>query len=389
MKAKIDVTIFHNGDMDIHASIYEELWKDYCTFKKRAAMQQDKEGPRRARSGPALLPNGLLSLFAFFEGVLNSWVKTVIQERQGAGVERQDTLKNAQVRRHGGILLFLLYTKRPGTFCSLYGYINRYEQHDLALIEHIDGQTLGQIETAMEEFFCYVEAMTALRRFPKPNESTTGLVSRSSGMEDCREADGERMCYLVTSITLGFDAGTQSVKVAVYDEDQHCLAMDTAKTHLAYPQPGWVQMDVDEYYRLIKQCMASCSRQMEEKGWDVKNVRAIMGDGIICGIAGIDADGNAITPYVNYLDSRTADDVEALSAQKEAGHLGQRNGQCRTEHHVPGHVRSLVHEERPGLAGKGRQVRPQLPVRPHAPGRPQRGRRLHRLGRHVRLGPGL
>ena len=50
---------------------------------------------------------------------------------------------------------------------------------------------------------------------------------------------------------LGFDAGTQSVKVAVYDEDQHCLAMDTAKTHLAYPQPGWVQMDVDEYYRLI------------------------------------------------------------------------------------------------------------------------------------------
>ena len=44
MKAKIDVTIFHNGDMDIlHASIYEELWKDYCTFNV---------------PGPALLPGG-------------------------------------------------------------------------------------------------------------------------------------------------------------------------------------------------------------------------------------------------------------------------------------------------------------------------------------------
>ena len=115
---------------------------------------------------------------------------------------------------------------------------------------------------------------------------------------------------------IGFDAGTQSVKVAVYDDEQHCLAMDTAKTHLSYPQPGWVQMDVDEYYRLIKQCMASCSRQMEEKGWDVSKVRAIMGDGIICGIAGIDEDGKAITPYVNYLDSRTRDDVEALKAKK-------------------------------------------------------------------------
>ena len=41
-----------------------------------------------------------------------------------------------------------------------------------------------------------------------------------------------------------------------------------------------------------------------------------MGDGIICGIAGIDAEGNAVTPYVNYLDSRTADDVEALKALK-------------------------------------------------------------------------
>ena len=68
--------------------------------------------------------------------------------------------------------------------------------------------------------------------------------------------------------------------------------------------------------RLIKQCMASCSRQMEEKGWDVSKVRAIMGDGIICGIAGIDEDGKAITPYVNYLDSRTRDDVEALKAKK-------------------------------------------------------------------------
>ena len=54
---------------------------------------------------------------------------------------------------------------------------------------------------------------------------------------------------------------------------------------------------------------------MEEKGWDVGNVRAIMGDGIICGIAGIDEDGKAITPYVNYLDSRTRDDVEALKAK--------------------------------------------------------------------------
>ena len=43
---------------------------------------------------------------------------------------------------------------------------------------------------------------------------------------------------------LGFDAGTQSVKVAIYDEAGQEVAMATAPTTLLYPQPGWVQMDV-------------------------------------------------------------------------------------------------------------------------------------------------
>ena len=47
---------------------------------------------------------------------------------------------------------------------------------------------------------------------------------------------------------LGFDAGTQSVKVAVYDDNLNEVAIATKMTTLIYPQPGWVQMDVNEYY---------------------------------------------------------------------------------------------------------------------------------------------
>lgn len=118
-----------------------------------------------------------------------------------------------------------------------------------------------------------------------------------------------------TKYYLGFDAGTQSVKVAVYDENMEEIVMATAKTTLSYPQPGWVQMDIDEYYRLIKQCMRVCSDGMKEKGISPSGVRAIMGDGIICGIACIDEDGHALTPYINYLDSRTAEDVSQLKEQ--------------------------------------------------------------------------
>lgn len=46
----------------------------------------------------------------------------------------------------------------------------------------------------------------------------------------------------------------------------------------------------------------------------MEGIQSIMGDGIICGIVGVDRDGNAITPYINYLDSRTTKDVQTINA---------------------------------------------------------------------------
>ena len=112
-----------------------------------------------------------------------------------------------------------------------------------------------------------------------------------------------------------FDAGTQSVKVAVYDEAGTQVAAEVNPTTLNYPHPGWVEMDVHEYYTLALKGMKHCAEVMAEKGLDLSSVRAVMGDGIICGIAGINAEGRAITPYINYLDSRTQEDADYLAAK--------------------------------------------------------------------------
>lgn len=112
-----------------------------------------------------------------------------------------------------------------------------------------------------------------------------------------------------------FDAGTQSVKVAVYDEEGNQVAVDVNPTTLNYPKAGWVEMNVDEYFRLALKGMRRCAEIMLEKSLDPSTVRAVMGDGIICGIAGVDADGNAVTPYINYLDSRTQEDADNLAAK--------------------------------------------------------------------------
>ncbi|OAA84664.1 FGGY-family carbohydrate kinase [Clostridium coskatii] len=111
---------------------------------------------------------------------------------------------------------------------------------------------------------------------------------------------------------LAFDAGTQSVKVAVYDKNMKCVAKSSNRTTLKYPHPGWVDMDADEYLLLTKLGMKQCIEQLKKQEIDPNLIKVIMGDGIICGIVGIDESGKAITPYINYLDSRTQSDVEVL-----------------------------------------------------------------------------
>ena len=58
---------------------------------------------------------------------------------------------------------------------------------------------------------------------------------------------------------LGFDAGTQSVKTAVYDIDMNLIVQDTNATILNYPHPGWVEMDakVENAQKIAKLTMAS------------------------------------------------------------------------------------------------------------------------------------
>ena len=49
----------------------------------------------------------------------------------------------------------------------------------------------------------------------------------------------------MSKLYLGFDAGTQSVKVSVYDENLKSITSQSLPTILRYPHAGWVEMDLD------------------------------------------------------------------------------------------------------------------------------------------------
>jgi xylulokinase len=113
---------------------------------------------------------------------------------------------------------------------------------------------------------------------------------------------------------IGFDCGTQSTKTAIYRNDTTCVAEEQIPTIINYSAAGHAEMDADHYLDSVRQGIQSC---IKKSGIDPQNIRAICGDGIICGIVGVDKEGKAITPYIPYLDSRGAEDAKWINENLE------------------------------------------------------------------------
>ena len=90
---------------------------------------------------------------------------------------------------------------------------------------------------------------------------------------------------------IGFDCGTQSAKTALYRDDMVCMAKTQIATNLKCPKPEWLEMDVDDYLNGVIEGIKYC---IETSGINPNDIRAICGDGVICGIVGVDKDLNPI-----------------------------------------------------------------------------------------------
>lgn len=126
---------------------------------------------------------------------------------------------------------------------------------------------------------------------------------------------------------ISINCGTQSTKVVIYDENFNCVVQHSTPNEIYYPKPCWAEIDansfVDSALEGIKQCLI--------KGRiDPNKVRAICGDGIICGVVGVDEEGNAITPYIPYLDSRAEEEAKWIKENLEPIWI-EESGNSRVE----------------------------------------------------------
>ncbi len=102
---------------------------------------------------------------------------------------------------------------------------------------------------------------------------------------------------------IGIDLGSSFTKASLFDTQGNVLGDASVDTHPVQPRPGVAEYDGPTHYRAT---LNALKEVVEKSNVPPGDIAAICFDGMISGTIGIDADGEATTPYTTTLDMRFA-----------------------------------------------------------------------------------
>ena len=108
---------------------------------------------------------------------------------------------------------------------------------------------------------------------------------------------------------IGVDIGTQGTKGILFDAVLHPLASAFRASHLIQPQAGTVWQEPSEILQSVVEVL---SELMHAASADANAVGGIGIDSQMAGILGIGVDGESVTVYDSWLDTRCAPQIEQM-----------------------------------------------------------------------------
>lgn len=113
---------------------------------------------------------------------------------------------------------------------------------------------------------------------------------------------------------VGIDIGTQGTKTRLFDERGRCLGSGFVASKLHRPQAGVVEEDPADQLQSVRHSLRSCVSHASVREEDIVAVGIA---GQMAGIIGIGRDGQHITPYDSWLDTRCAEQIREM--ERKAG----------------------------------------------------------------------
>ena len=140
---------------------------------------------------------------------------------------------------------------------------------------------------------------------------------------------------------LSLDEGTTSARAAVYDQQGRRIAMSTRAFNCQYPQPGWVEQDAEEIWRLqieaAREAIAQvCTTPNEIAALGITNQRETV-------VVWDKVTGKPIAPAIVWQCRRTAQYCTTLAQSSDAKLIEERSGLVIDAYFSASKIRWLLH----------------------------------------------
>lgn len=130
-------------------------------------------------------------------------------------------------------------------------------------------------------------------------------------------------------LLVGVDVGTQGTKAAVFDDAGRCLGQAFEPSRLHRPAPGVVEEDPER--QVVSVCRA-IRRSLAAARVEGSAVAGLGVAGQMAGVIGVGSDGQAVTPYDSWLDTRCAPFIAVMNEQAGERIVRQAGGPASFNH---------------------------------------------------------
>ena len=109
---------------------------------------------------------------------------------------------------------------------------------------------------------------------------------------------------------MGIDAGTGSVRVAIFNDQGRIMAYDVKDYPSYYPKSGWAEQDDRDWWNALTAAIPAC---VEKSGVNLNDIIGISCDGTCSTTLFLDADGKSVRTPILWMDVRASEEAQAIT----------------------------------------------------------------------------
>lgn len=132
-------------------------------------------------------------------------------------------------------------------------------------------------------------------------------------------------------LVLAVDAGTQALKVGLFDLRGRVVATESAPYPTSHPAPGWAEQNPRHWWNALVEC---CGRAVTARGIDPERVKAVCVCATSSTVIPVDSVGRPLSDAIMWMDARAFREAQEISATHHDV-LRYAGGQTSSEWMVP------------------------------------------------------